>query len=152
MRKYWVFRGALIYHGHSKIRSHHELLKEYEANKCNPDDLIRSYQRPDKSPVNTTYKQKLEIGFGSFNVFFSYDENKNIWDLQWNFASLLEALKIMYMMNFVGKMGRRIRICQYSKCHKEVIGNKYCCKKHDDAGRQAQHRAKTKKESNTEIQ
>ena len=88
---------------HSKIYNHQRKYKEFVTTQNKPDDNIKSYQEEGKPTVLVSYRRALEIGFGDLSMVFHYDKNKKLWDLNWNFNSLLQALEIMYMLSFVGK-------------------------------------------------
>jgi len=71
------------------------------------------------------------------------------WQLSWNFNSLIEALSIMYLLNFTGKMGKPVKVCALDGCNKAFKGKgKYCCSRHGDCHRQRRSRRNRSKKEN----
>jgi len=135
--------GVILYPDITDILWCEKLMKEYESSGSRLDDTVESI-RQQNGRTDITYKRVLNFSINNLGITLSPDSGT--WDLRWNSKSLFSALSIMYAMNKAEKMGKRIQMCQYSKCNEVILGKKYCCPQHADAARQERCRAKKKKE------
>ena len=89
-----------------------------------------------------TNRMPYPITFNKLNLGVVFENNN--WRLVWNFQSLIEALSVMYLLNFTGQMGEPIKVCKLDGCNKPVRGRIYCCDRHGDCHRQRRSRSRRK--------
>lgn len=120
-------------------------LRDWNDFKTNRYDLEESYKGSVKylSRRGVTWKDILQMSLypAEFSMALIYEDK---WEIAYRYKSLIGALGIMYFLNFTGKMGDVLSVCQLEGCNKITRGQKYCSLLHGERDRKRRERKRRK--------